>query len=68
MADIIGIELHDWFAGQALGGIPSNSHFPPHGSGEPMDQYVARVIDTAYRIADAMIKEGRRSKNERSAA
>jgi hypothetical protein len=68
MADMKDMDLHDWFAGQALGGILSNSHYPPHSSGEAMDQYVARVIDTAYRIADAMIKEGRRLKRERSAA
>ena len=33
-------------------------------SGEPLDQYVARVTDIAYRIAEAMIKQGRRLKKE----
>ncbi|MCI0640083.1 MAG: hypothetical protein L0Y72_15590 [Gemmataceae bacterium] len=64
MTDTNGIELLDWFAGQALGGILANSHFPPQGSGEPVDQYVAKVTDTAYLIAQAMIKQGRRLKKE----
>ncbi len=68
MPEIKDFELYDWFAGQALAGILSNSHYPPQSSGEPMDQYVARVTDTAYRIANAMIKEGRRLKKERTAA
>ena len=68
MIDMKEFELYDWFAGQALGGILSNSHYPPQSSGEPMDQYVARVTDTAYRIATAMIKEGRRLKKERPTA
>ncbi len=68
MTDIKDFELYDWFAGQALAGILSNSHYPPQSSGEPMDQYVARVTDAAYRIANAMIKEGRRLKKERTAA
>lgn len=68
MTDMKDVDLHDWFAGQALGGILSNSHYPPQSSGEATDQYVARVIDTAYRIADAMTKEARRRKKEKSAA
>jgi hypothetical protein len=64
MTDTNGIELLDWFAGQALAGILANSHFPPQGSGEPLDQYVAKVTDTAFRIATAMIKQGRKLKNE----
>ena len=67
MADMKDIELFDWFAGQALEGILANSDYPPQSSGEPMDQYLARVTDSAYRIADAMLKEGRRLKKERSA-
>jgi hypothetical protein len=67
MADMKDIELFDWFAGQALGGILANAHFPPQGSGEPFDQFAARIIDNAYRLADAMLREGRRLKKERSA-
>jgi len=67
MADMKHIELRDWFAGQALGGILSNSHYPPQGSGEPLDQFVARVTDSAYRIAEAMMKHGRRLKKEAAA-
>jgi len=60
MGEMKGLELRDWFAGQALAGILSNSQYPPQSSGEPFDQFVARVTDKAYRIAEAMIKEGRR--------
>jgi hypothetical protein len=66
MPDLNDIELFDWFAGQALAGILANSQYPPQGSGEPLDQYAARVTDTAYRLAEAMIKQGRRLKKETS--
>ena len=58
------IELRDQFAGQALAGILSNAHFPPQGSGEPFDQFAARVTDSAYRIAEAMLRQGQRLKKE----
>jgi hypothetical protein len=64
MADLKDVELRDWFAGQALGGILANSHYPPQGSGEPFDQFAARVTESAYRFADAMMKQGRRLKKE----
>ncbi len=67
MTDLKALELLDWFAGQALGGILSNAHYPPQGSGEPFDQFAARVTDSAYRIAEAMIKQGQRLKKEASA-
>ena len=50
MTDVKNIELDDWFAGQALMGILSNSQYPTQSSGEPFDQYAARVTDTAYKI------------------
>ena len=68
MAPMNDVELRDWFAGHALGGILSNSSFPPQSSGEPFDQFAARVTDSAYRIAEAMMKQGRRLKKETSAA
>lgn len=68
MPDVVDMELRDWFAGQALVGILSNSQYPAQSSGEPFNQYAARVTDTAYRIAEAMMKEGRRMKKETSAA
>ncbi len=68
MADMKAIELRDWFAGQALGGILASSHYPPQGSGEPFDQFAGRVTDCAYRIAEAMMSQGRRLKKERSSA
>jgi hypothetical protein len=62
MGDPKAIELLDWFAGQALGGILANSQYPSQGSGEPLDQFVARVTDTSYRIAEAMLKQARKAK------
>lgn len=64
MTDVKNIDLGDWFAGQALLGILSNSQYPPQSSGEPFDQYAARVTDTAYKIAEAMMKQGQRLKRE----
>jgi hypothetical protein len=66
MEDMKHVDLLDWFAGQALAGILSNSQFPAKGAGEPFDQYAARVTDSAYRLAEAMIKHGRRLKKETS--
>jgi hypothetical protein len=64
MAIMRELDLHDWYAGQALEGLLSNVHYPAQGSGEPMDQFVARVTDCAYRIARAMVKEGERLKKD----
>jgi hypothetical protein len=66
MADLKDIELRDWFAGQALAGILSNSQYPPQSSGEPFDQFAARVTELAYRMAESMMKQGRRLKKEAS--
>jgi hypothetical protein len=63
-----GIELRDWYAGQALMGLLSDSHYPPQGSGESVDEFGARVADSAFRIATAMIKEGRRLNKESNVA
>lgn len=68
MADTQAIELREWFAGQALGGILANAHFPAQGTGEPFDQFAGRVTDSAYRIAEAMMNQSRRLKKERSGA
>jgi hypothetical protein len=68
MTDMKDMDLRDWFAGQALAGILSNVQYPAQSSGEPFDQFAARVTDTAYRLAEAMMKHGRRLKKETSAA
>jgi hypothetical protein len=68
MTDMKDLDLRDWFAGQALGGILANPHYPPQGSGEPFDQFAARVTDSAYRIAKAMLKHGQRLKKGEAAA
>ena len=49
---------------RTLAGLLSNAHYPPQGSGEPLDQFAARVTDSAYRLAEAMIKHGRKLKKE----
>jgi hypothetical protein len=68
MVNMTTIELYDWFAGLALGGLMSNPQFPQQSSGEPFDQFAARVTDSAYRIAEAMMKEGRRRKKDPGSA
>jgi hypothetical protein len=59
MGDSKSMDLLDYFAGRALTGILSNSQYYQQSDGEPYDQYAARVTDSAYKIADAMIKHGR---------
>jgi hypothetical protein len=68
MQDTQHIDLRDWFAGQALVGLLSNSQYPTQGSGEPFDQFAGKVTDSAYRIAEAMIKQARRMKKDTTAA
>jgi hypothetical protein len=67
MVDTKNLELHNWFAGQALAGLLSNTHYPPQGSGEPLDQFTARLTETAYRIAAAMIRQDRVLRKEMAA-
>ena len=64
MGDSRCVDLLEYFAGQALTGILSNPQYSQKSSGEPYDQYAARVTDSAYKIAEAMIKHGRRLKKE----
>jgi hypothetical protein len=61
------IDLRDWFAGQALVGILANSQYPTQASGEPFDQFAGKVTDSAYKIAESMIKQGRRMKKDMTA-
>ncbi len=55
MLDTKDVELRDWFAGQALAGILANAQYPAQASGEPLDQFAARITDVAYRIAESMV-------------
>ncbi len=68
MTDMKEMELRDWFAGQALAGILANTQFPAQSFGEPFNQFAGRATDTAYKIAEAMIQQGRRLKKETFAA
>jgi hypothetical protein len=68
MQDMQHIDLRDWFAGHALAGILSNSQFPLQASGESFDQFASKVTDSAYRIAEAMMKQGRKMKKDMNAA
>jgi hypothetical protein len=57
MVDVIGIELRDWFAGQALKGILSSS---PEGiplSPLVTEQQLREIAKRAYELADAMMRE-----------
>lgn len=61
MGDMKDTAQRDWFAGQALAGILSNSHtIPCRDQGEPFEQFVAKLVDSAYQIAEAMVKQGRK--------
>jgi hypothetical protein len=68
MQDMQHMDLRDWFAGQALVGLLSNSQYPTQTSGEPFDQFAGKLTDSAYRIAEAMIKQARRMKKDTTAA
>jgi len=53
-----GISLRDWFAGQALVGIGSHIEVP-FGKTRIEGYNWDHMAECAYRIADAMIQEGR---------
>jgi hypothetical protein len=68
MQEMNSFELRDWFAGQALAGMLSNPQCPQQVSGEPFDQYAAKMTDSAYRFAEAMMRQSNRLKKETTAA
>ncbi len=68
MGDFKEMDQRHWFAGQALGGLLADEHYPSQGSGEPFEQYAARLSETSYRIADAMVQQGKKLKTEGPAA
>ena len=53
MTDVKNIELEDWFAGQALMGILSNSQYPTQSSGEPFDQYAVDIVERLFSWSNA---------------
>lgn len=52
-----GMELRDWFAGQALAGIMANNNVGPLNGA-----YDLNIIDRAYHLADQMVAQ--RSKKD----
>ena len=51
-----GMSLRDYFAGQALMGICANPSIGTYNTSEISTKY-NRTVYTAYKIADAMLKE-----------
>lgn len=68
MTNLSGLALRDWFAGQALGGLLSSGRYLSPSTEEPFDQLVARVTDTAYRIAESMVRQSERLSRQTNAA
>jgi hypothetical protein len=48
--------LRDWFAGQALSGLPAGVNAPKKSAAESSDQYALREAEEVYLFADAMLK------------
>jgi hypothetical protein len=57
MADVAGMDLRDWFAGQALNGLLSGPNAPKKSRNESAGQYATRVAEEAYLFAEAMLQE-----------
>jgi len=55
-----GYSLRPW---ELLNGAGATAR----GSGEPFEQFAGKVTDSAYRIAEAMMKQGRRLKKDTTA-
>lgn len=50
-----GLTVRDWFAGQAL--VAFGAAFLDAGWHSPSDAQVGNLVQSAYRTADAMLKE-----------
>ena len=50
-----GMTLRDWFAGQALAGMAASSYWAENVQANRQD-YMKPVAESAYAIADAMLK------------
>lgn len=57
MNDVSNLDLRDWFAGQALGGLLSGTNAPRKSGAESAEQYALRVAEEAYLFAEAMVQE-----------
>jgi hypothetical protein len=56
MAEQQGLDLRDWFAGQALEGLLAGPNAPKKSGAESAEQYANRVAEEAYLFADAMLQ------------
>jgi hypothetical protein len=56
MSEQQGMDLRDWFAGQALKGLLSGPSAPKKSGAESQEQYATRVAGEAYLFADAMLR------------
>ena len=56
MSEQQGMDLRDWFAGQALKGLLAGPNAPKKSGAESQDQYAIRVAEEAYLFADAMLR------------
>jgi hypothetical protein len=55
MTEQQGMELRDWFAGQALNGLLAGPNAPKKSGAESPQQYAVRVAEEAYLFADALL-------------
>jgi hypothetical protein len=58
-----GMELRDWFAGQALAGLLAGPNAPKKSRSESAEQYAVRVAEEAYLFAEALMQERAKPKS-----
>jgi hypothetical protein len=51
-----GMDVRDWFAGQALAGLLAGPNAPKKSRTESPQQYAFRVAEEAYLFADALLQ------------
>jgi hypothetical protein len=66
MAEAQGLDLRDWFAGQALKGLLAGVNVPKKSGSESPEAYALRVAAEAYLFAEAMLRERTREDDAES--